>query len=41
VSCKFDRARITATLGGVGLRLDAWHEDAAGHAALAVAAPGS
>jgi L-histidine N-alpha-methyltransferase len=40
-SYKFTRASTRAMLEGAGLRLDAWHTDAPGRFALAIAAPRS
>ena len=41
VSCVFDRNRVSAMLGGVGLSLDAWTTDAEARYVVALAVPAS
>ena len=39
VSCAFDRSRVVAMMGGVGLALREWHTDPSARFAVALAAP--
>lgn len=39
VSCVFDRKRVAAMMGGVGLRLAEWTTDATGHYVVALSTP--